>query len=173
MEAMRNPFRFGGEIGARDLVDRETETSQVENTIRNGEKLFLIGPRRFGKSSILRASAERLIASGAIVLRVDADPVSDISMLVEEIVALSAARLKGKVHQVIDQIRKVFSSLRPEVKFDITEHHWSTTIGIRPPAGPDQAIAQLVDALNGLESLALALPKSKPVGLKSTSFSTS
>jgi energy-coupling factor transporter ATP-binding protein EcfA2 len=165
MEVLRNPFRFGGEIAAPDLVDREAETSQIESTIRDGEKLFLIGPRRFGKSSILRAAAERLTASGAIVLRIDADPVSDIGMLVEEIVSLSAARLKGKVHQVIDQIRKVFFSLRPEVKFDITEHHWSATMGIRPPAGPDQAIAQLVDALHGLERLALALPKSKPVGL--------
>src|SRR5579863_7351066 len=111
MEVLRNPFRFGGEIAARDLVDREAETSQVESTIRNGEKLFLIGPRRFGKSSILRTAAERLTAADAIVLRVDADPVSDISILVEEIVVLSAARLKGKVHQVIDQLRKVFSSL--------------------------------------------------------------
>ena len=67
VERHRNPFRFGGEISARDLVDREIETAQVENTIRNGEKLFLIGPRRFGKTSILRSVTDRLEDEGAIV----------------------------------------------------------------------------------------------------------
>jgi len=57
----------------RRLVDRDTETAQVERTIRDGSKLFLIGPRRFGKSS---SSAQRQndLPQGAIVIRVDADP---------------------------------------------------------------------------------------------------
>ena len=58
MELKHNPFRFGGDLGANEIVDRVEETAQVESTIRNGEKLFLIGPRRFGKTSILRAARE-------------------------------------------------------------------------------------------------------------------
>ena len=165
MDSLRNPFRFGGEIGAKELVDRETETALVERTIRDAGKLFMIGPRRFGKSSILRSASERLTAKGAIVLRIDADPISNLNMLVEEIVTLSAARLKGKVSQVVDLMRNFFASLRPEVKFDISEHRWSATLGIQPAAGSDQAIQQLVDALHGLEKLALAQPASRPVGL--------
>jgi len=49
MESLRNPFWFGGDVGAEGLVDRDTETAQVERTIRDGSKLFLIGPGVLGK----------------------------------------------------------------------------------------------------------------------------
>ena len=131
MESLRNPFWFGGDVGAEGLVDRDTETAQVERTIRDGSKLFLIGPRRFGKSSILRAASERLAAKGAIVIRVDADPISSLNDLVEKIVTLSASHLKGKVHQVVDNLGDFFSKLRPEAKFDINEREWNVTLGVR------------------------------------------
>jgi energy-coupling factor transporter ATP-binding protein EcfA2 len=165
MESLRNPFWFGGDIGAEGLVDRDTETAQVERTIRDGNKLFLIGPRRFGKSSILRAASERLAAKGAIVIRVDADPISSLNELVENIVALSASHLRGKVHRVIDDLGKFFSRLRPEAKFDINEREWNVTLGVRTDDEGARGIQNLVDALNGLEKLALAQPVSKQVGL--------
>jgi energy-coupling factor transporter ATP-binding protein EcfA2 len=165
MDSLRNPFRFGGEIGAKGLVDRDDETAQVERTIRDGGKLFLIGPRRFGKSSILRTASERISAKGAIILRVDADPISSIDMLVEEIVALSASHLKGKAQQVIDLMRKYFASLSLEVKFDVTAQRWSVTSNIQRTSEPSAAVQHLVDALDGIEKLALAQPASRPVGL--------
>ena len=73
MDSKSNPFRFGGDLDADELVDRVEETALVEATIRNGEKLFLIGPRRFGKTSILRSADEKLTAAGAVVLRLDAE----------------------------------------------------------------------------------------------------
>jgi hypothetical protein len=39
-----------------ELVDREEEVAAVLETIREGKKLFLIGPRRYGKTSILKAA---------------------------------------------------------------------------------------------------------------------
>jgi hypothetical protein len=137
----------------------------VERTIRDGSKLFLIGPRRFGKSSILRAASERLAAKGAIVIRVDADPISSLNDLVEKIVTLSASHLKGKVHQVVDNLGDFFSKLRPEAKFDINEREWNVTLGVRTDDEGTQGIQNLVEALNGLEKLAMAQPTSKPVGL--------
>jgi len=47
-----NPFSYGNELGAGQLLDRKSELAQVERTIRDGRKLFMIGPRRFGKTSI-------------------------------------------------------------------------------------------------------------------------
>jgi hypothetical protein len=165
MKSLRNPFWFGGDIGAEDLVDRDTETAQVERTIRDGNKLFLIGPRRFGKTSILRAASERLAAKGAIVIRVDADPISSLNELVQKIVVLSASHLKGKVHQVMDNLGTFFSRLRPEARFDINEQEWSVTLGVQINDEEAQGVQYLVDALDGLEKLALAQPASKPVGL--------
>jgi hypothetical protein len=43
------------------------------NSIRDGNKLFLIGPRHFGKTSILKASDDQLYATDAVVLPFDAE----------------------------------------------------------------------------------------------------
>ncbi len=71
--ARQNPFEFGGELKAASLIDREQELELVTRTIENGGKLFLIGPRRYGKTSILAAAEERLADSGVVVLRYDAE----------------------------------------------------------------------------------------------------
>ena len=57
---MKNPFQFGRELGLGSLVDRQKELAAIEQSIRDGNKLFLIGPRRFGKTSILKTVADRL-----------------------------------------------------------------------------------------------------------------
>jgi hypothetical protein len=50
---MTNPFEFGRELGIGELVDGNNEVAEVKEVIRSGRKLFLIGPRRYGKTSIL------------------------------------------------------------------------------------------------------------------------
>jgi hypothetical protein len=73
ISAMINPFQFGRELGANELVDREDEIAQVVGTIREGGKLFIVGPRRYGKTSILKAAEDQLAGEEAIVLRYDAE----------------------------------------------------------------------------------------------------
>jgi len=53
---MRNPFQYGRELGTDSLVDRQEEVTEVINTITEANKLFLVGPRRYGKTSILAAA---------------------------------------------------------------------------------------------------------------------
>ena len=42
---MRNPFEYGRELGTKELVDRADEVRVVCDTVEQGSKLFLIGPR--------------------------------------------------------------------------------------------------------------------------------
>src|ERR1700753_3900286 len=79
---MRNPFQFGRELGIGSLVDRKKELAAVEQAIRDGNKLFLIGPRRYGKTSILRSATDRLKSNSAIVVRLDAESFPTIDLLV-------------------------------------------------------------------------------------------
>jgi hypothetical protein len=55
---------------------------------------------------------------------------------------------------------KFFSRLRPEAKFDIAEREWSVTLGVHTDDEGTEGIQYLVDALDGLEKLALAQPTS-------------
>ena len=60
---VRNPFEFGRELSESELVDREQELDLVERAIVNRGKFFLMGPRRFGKTSILSAVVSYASAS--------------------------------------------------------------------------------------------------------------
>jgi len=64
-----NSFEFGRELSREELIDRTDELARVERALSGGGKLFLIGPRRFGKTSLLAAAASELRARNVRVLR--------------------------------------------------------------------------------------------------------
>jgi AAA+ ATPase superfamily predicted ATPase len=163
---MENPFEFGRELGADELVDRQEEVAEVVRVIRGGEKLFVIGPRRYGKTSILKAADDRATRKGALVLRYNAESYPTLDQLVAVIVADAARAMRGGVEHAGEQIRKFFSKLRPELNFNVTESSWTATIGVAGAANDEGAgLVLLVDALDGLEKLATAQPAGQPVGL--------
>jgi uncharacterized protein len=150
---MKNPFEFGRELGSDELVNRVSELSEVRKTIETSGKLFIIGPRRFGKTSLLKSAAEKSEKSGNIVLRYNAEAFAEIDGLVKKIIEDSAKLLKGTVEKTGEQIKRYFKSLRPEISFSVTQSEWKSSIGASP-AEPIGRIGLLVDALNGLEELA-------------------
>ncbi len=159
---MENPFEFGRELGAEELVDRIDELEIVSKAIRTGAKLFVIGPRRFGKTSLLKSAAEKAVKENAIVLRYNAEAFAEIEGLVRKIIEDSARVLQGRVEKTGEQIKRYFKSLRPELSFSVTQSEWKTSLGAAPSAAAGTAL--LVDALNGLEELA-ADQKDRPVAL--------
>ena len=92
---MRNPFQYGRELAPADLVDRQEEIATCVRTVQNRERLFLIGPRRYGKTSILKAASETLGKQGAIVFRYSTEAYPTIEMLVSRLVADATEKLAG------------------------------------------------------------------------------
>ena len=48
----KNPFEYGREVRRDELVGRTDELQQIVRSLENAARLFLIGPRRFGKTSL-------------------------------------------------------------------------------------------------------------------------
>ncbi len=167
---MRNPFEYGRELGTEELVDREDEVRVVCDTIRQGGKLFLIGPRRFGKTSILRVAQDQLAAQNAIVLRFNAENYPSPEQLIAAIIAEATQQLKGTVERKGEQVRQFFASLRPDLSFDLTESRWKVALGMKNVPTATESGTLLVKALDGLEQLALAQPKNRPIGLMIDEF---
>jgi len=162
---MRNPFQFGRELGADELVNREKEIAEVTETIRQGGKLFLIGPRRFGKTSVLKAAQDRLASLGAVVLRHNAESYPSLDLLIAGVISDAAKHLKGSVERTGEQIRKFFAKLRPVVSFSVTDRDWTVKLGVADVEEAGKHVQLLVDALDGLEKLARTQPQTRPVGL--------
>jgi len=60
----QNPYHFGSPVSDPYFCDREEEVSTLEARMRDGIHVFLLGPRRYGKSSIVERALQRFRASG-------------------------------------------------------------------------------------------------------------
>jgi hypothetical protein len=58
-----NPFVYGEIVPDAAFVDRESELDRLRRDLDDGQKIFLISPRRYGKSSLIR-QAFRAVARG-------------------------------------------------------------------------------------------------------------
>lgn len=153
---MQNPFVFGAELEAAQLVDRDEEVAQVVRALTERRKLFLIGPRRFGKTSILNVAEQRAQAQGAVILRHDAEAYPTYETLVAAIVANAAKQLTSLVKKAGDQTAKFFSALRPKVTYDGVTQSWSVGIGVGELSRSEPALL-LVDALDGVAKMAAGI----------------
>lgn len=149
---MRNPFVIESALGISELVDRADEVNRVQQTIRDGGKLFVIGPRRYGKTSILRAATEQLQADGVAVLMLNVEGYTSLDLLVRALIA-SAAGISGNLKQAAESVRKFFGALNPSVSYNPMDGSFSASLGIKTPEASEQA-PLLVDALNSLERMA-------------------
>lgn len=157
---IKNPFEFGRELGT-ELVDREDELATVVRTMAEGGGLFLIGPRRFGKTSILRVAAERAEEEGVVVLRYNAEAYPTLTRLGEAIVADAAGALTGTVKRAGQKVQAFFGGLRPQVSFNPIDQSYAVTLTAASPEGGGEAL--LAEVLDGLDGL--AADAGKPVAV--------
>jgi uncharacterized protein len=159
---MENPFRFGRTLDREDIVDREVEIAQVVQTIRDGEKLFLIGPRRFGKTTVLHAARQTGEAGGMVVLYFNAEAFPTLGDLASRIFATATRALISPTTKARKSLRGLFSRVKPEISIDWLEQTVTGSISIETEAQAEQ-VPLLVDVLDGVEGLARG--RRQPVGV--------
>jgi uncharacterized protein len=148
----RNPFEYGRELRRDELVDRDAELRHIRRVIWNGGKLFLIGPRRFGKTSLLAAAAEEAGSGGTIVLRLDAEKYETVGLLAAALLTAAARALRSPAEKLAAVLGRAATRLRPGVEVDPLTGAVSVVLGASPSAG--DPLPQLSDALDAVESLA-------------------
>ena len=67
---MTNPFVYGEVVPAAAFVDREVELDRLTADLQAGQKIFLISPRRYGKSSLVRQALAAAARGGALTVDV-------------------------------------------------------------------------------------------------------
>lgn len=148
----RNPFEFGRELDDTELVDRKDELAAIERAIQNRSKLFLIGPRRYGKTSLLSAVEQRLTKKGAVILRFNAEAYESLDLLAQAILSAAAGKLAGPLDKAGKVVGRVFASLRPEVSYDLTTQ--KIKVSIAPMATAEGRVPTFTQVLAGIEVMA-------------------
>ncbi len=149
---MDNPFIIERAVKGRHLVDRLSEVEKVKTTIKRGGKLFVIGPRRFGKTSILQTAVAQLHDEGARVISLNVEGYTGLDLLIRAIVS-GAAGFAGNLKQATTSLKKFFAQLNPSVSYNPLEGTFDASLGLKATE-PDQQAPLLIEALNSLEQWA-------------------
>ena len=64
----QNPFVYGEVVPTDAFVDREVELARLIDDLDAGQKVFLISPRRYGKSSLIRQALTAVGRRGALTV---------------------------------------------------------------------------------------------------------
>jgi hypothetical protein len=67
---MENPFVYGEVVPAAAFVNRVVEIDRLVGDLAAAQKIFLISPRRYGKSSLIRRALSAMARRGALTVEV-------------------------------------------------------------------------------------------------------
>jgi hypothetical protein len=114
---LENPFVYGEVVPAAAFVDREDELRRLTDDLASGQKVFLISPRRYGKSSLVRRALDALDRRGALTVEVTVSSYSSYLAFLEGYARaiLSAAT---RWERAAAWIREALGTVRPELRLD-------------------------------------------------------
>ena len=114
---MTNPFAYGEAVPASAFVDREVELDRLSGDLEAGQKVFLISPRRYGKSSLIRQALTTAERHGALAVEVTVSSYSSYVAFLEGF-ARALVSLEPRYDQARSWLRDFLSGVRPEVKLE-------------------------------------------------------
>jgi uncharacterized protein len=113
---MQNPFVYGEVVSASTFVNRVVELDRLVGDLTAGQKIFLISPRRYGKSSLIRQALTSLGRSGTLTVEVTVSSFSSYVAFLEGYArALMAAETKWD--RARTWLRDAVRSARAEVRY--------------------------------------------------------
>jgi len=111
-----NPFVYGEIVGSAAFADRDAERARLAQDLADGQKVFLISPRRYGKSSLIRDVMRTLARQDILTVEVTvAASSSYIGFLEAYARALVAA--DTPVSRLRRWASELLQSVRPELRF--------------------------------------------------------
>jgi hypothetical protein len=114
-DVTQNPFVYGEVVPAAAFVDRVTELDRLVRDLAAAQKIFLISPRRYGKSSLIRHALSAMARRGALTAEVTVSSFSSYVAFLEGYArALAAAELRWD--RARDWLREAVRSARAEVR---------------------------------------------------------
>jgi hypothetical protein len=98
-----NPFRFSGPLPPEEMIDRDAEADDLLALAEGGHSFRLVGPRRYGKTTLLRRVLESAEREGMATVLVDLQDVLSIAEIVVRI-ERGYQRLKGPIRRHVESV---------------------------------------------------------------------
>ena len=146
-----NPFVYGEVVPAASFVDREAELERLTGDLLAGQKVFLISPRRYGKSSLVVQALRAAARQGALTVDVTVSSYSSYVAFLEGY-ARALLSVETRVDKARAWMREMLGAVRPEVRLE-PDHAGRAQLAVSFPSARTEKdvsrLAQEVFALPG------------------------
>jgi len=147
MAPQENPFVFGEIIDDANFVNRTDELTQLVRDLGDGQKVFLLSPRRFGKSSLVALALLKLKKRHIHTVNLTVSSYSSYAQFLEKF-AEKVLRAAGPWERVKDWATRFARQVKPDVNINMSTGEISLSLGKGPSFDPSP-IAPDVFALPG------------------------
>jgi len=114
---MQNPFVYGEVVPPDAFVDREDELARLIADLGSGQKVFLISPRRYGKSSLMRRAIDTLERRGMLAVELTVSSYSSYVAFLEGF-ARAVATAETRWERALGWLRDALGSTRSELRME-------------------------------------------------------
>jgi AAA+ ATPase superfamily predicted ATPase len=152
---MENPFKYGGVVRGPYFADRRSEIKELKREMVNLNHVFLVSPRRFGKTCLLLNLIETLEHDAMACAYIDLNAFPAIRSFASALTNLTTAALETNK----DKLLKMFSGfqkLRPKVT---VEPDGTISAGLELAVEEKDALSALLEGMRHAEKLAVKKKK--------------
>src|SRR3984957_14874161 len=128
MAIHENPFVFGEIIDQVNFVNRTTELNQLVRDLADGQKVFLLSPRRFGKSSLVALALLQLKKRHIHTVSLTVSSYSSYTQFLEKF-AEKVLRAAGPWERVKDWVTRFGRQVKPDINYNMTNGEVSVSLG--------------------------------------------
>lgn len=147
---MENPFKFGGIVRGPFFADRKQELDELSREMINLSRIFLISPRRYGKTCLLFNLMDKLDEIGIASAYIDLNACPGLGNLAEAYTHRTTKALETNT----DKLIKIFSSLRllrPKISVGL---NGSMSAGVEVAVQEKASLSALIEGMNNANRLA-------------------
>jgi hypothetical protein len=147
---MENPFKYGGIVRGPYFADRTEELAELIREMTNLGRVFLISPRRLGKTCLLFNLMDRLRDLGFAIAYLDLNAYPDIRSFAAALTQVTCKALESNTERLI-KILSGLQRLRPKVSVG---HDGSLTGTVEVATEDKDALPALLEGMHYAEKLA-------------------
>jgi hypothetical protein len=150
-----NPFKYGGVVRGPYFVNRRNEIKELKREMVNLNRVFLVSPRRFGKTCLLLKLIETLKREAVACAYIDLNAFPDIRSFASALTALTTEALETNKDKLLKMLSG-FQKLRPKVSVDADGN---ISAGLELAVDEKDAISALLEGMRHAENLAVRKKK--------------
>jgi AAA+ ATPase superfamily predicted ATPase len=147
---LENPFKYGGVVRGPYFADRRSEIKELKREMVNLNQVFLVSPRRFGKTCLLLNLIETLKRNAIACAYIDLNAFPDIKSFAGALTALTAEALETNKDKLLKMFAG-FQKLRPKLSVD---PDGNISAGLELAVEEKDALSALLEGMRHAEQLA-------------------